>query len=168
MIWCFIEGLDDKRFFEKIIQPSLEEKFCTEVYFWEYAQKKKEKVKDFIKSINAMNGKIIFIADKDEITIEQKRELILSEYSELEESELEVVVKEIESWYLAGLVETSDIKLSKSLPSNTDNISKEQFCMYFERLNCLEAKIFILENFDSNLACDKNSSFKDFIFKYIE
>ena len=51
-----------------------------------------------------------------------------------------MIIKEIESWYLAGL-DTSDGKqLGISIFDTTDNISKEQFVQF-----CLENPDFILK-----------------------
>ncbi|PKP58265.1 MAG: hypothetical protein CVT88_07590 [Candidatus Altiarchaeales archaeon HGW-Altiarchaeales-1] len=63
MLVIFVEGEDDKNFFEKIVTPKLEYKY--EVRIFEYARRKKEKISDFIRSIKSMNGDYIYVSDFD-------------------------------------------------------------------------------------------------------
>jgi len=62
-LFIFIEGDDDERFFERIIKPIFENK--NEVHLVKYAQKKNEKIFQFLKSIQTMNADYIFVADNN-------------------------------------------------------------------------------------------------------
>ena len=86
----------------------------------------------------------------------------------IDKSKIIVVIKEIESWYLAGL----DNKVCRQLKINnfadTDNVTKEKF-------NALIPKKFtsridfmseILKYFSIEIAKQKNNSFQYFVEKY--
>ena len=59
LLFIFVEGDDDERFFNRILSPKLQEKYDT-VKIIRYATMKKEKVDNFIRSIKAM-GQSIFM-----------------------------------------------------------------------------------------------------------
>jgi len=80
-------------------------------------------------------------------------------------------VTEIEAWYLSGVnIETCTIKLSstRNIPNNTNQVTKETFESYFERLNSLEAKLEIVECFDIELAKSRNDSFQKLLSEHVE
>ena len=62
-LYIFVEGADDARFFGDAVKPKFEEKYNW-VEIISYANMKKEKVKNFLKSIKAMSdSSYLFIAD---------------------------------------------------------------------------------------------------------
>jgi len=79
-----------------------------------------------------------------------------------------VVIKEIESWYLAGLDDHACITLDLKPCTLTDGITKEQFNSlipkkFDSRVNFM---IEILKIFSIETAKTKNRSFRYFIEKY--
>ena len=52
LLFIWVEGDDDERFFNRILSPKFQEKYDT-VKIIKYAKLKKEKVDNFIKSIKA-------------------------------------------------------------------------------------------------------------------
>ena len=80
-----------------------------------------------------------------------------------------IVIKEIESWYLAGLDEAALKELGISYPDkDTDTLNKEQFDRlipgkYVSRIDFMKD---ILKNFQLETARQKNKSFYYFINKY--
>lgn len=79
------------------------------------------------------------------------------------------MIKEIESWYLAGLDEAALKELGISYPDkDTDTLNKEQFdrlipVKYVSRIDFMQE---ILKNFQLETARQKNKSFYYFINKY--
>ena len=168
LLFIWVEGDDDKRFFDKILLLKFQEKYDT-VKVIKYAEMKRGKVDNFIKSIKAMGADYIYLTDiNDSPCITAKKKEIQSKYKNIDNDKMIVVVKEIEGWYLAGL----DNKVCKQFKidsfANTDNVTKEKF-------NALIPKKFtsrvdfiseILKNFSIEIAKQKNTSFQYFVEKY--
>ena len=61
-LFIWVEGEDDKRFFQSILEPKLQVKYNL-VETRHYATLKKEKVDNFLKSIKAMGADYIYVTD---------------------------------------------------------------------------------------------------------
>ena len=168
-LYILVEGDDDERFFKKILLPRLREKHDY-IKVIQYAQKPKkfEYIKKFIKSIQSM-GDYIYVTDiNDSPCITAKKQEIQDKLKNIDEDRILVVIKEIESWYLAGLDDTCSKKFRISLCDTTDDLTKKQF-------NNLIPKKFgsriafmqeILKCFNIETAKHKNESFRYFCKKY--
>jgi len=167
-LYIFVEGEDDRRFFEKIIAPKLQKKYNF-VETIRYATLKKEKIVNFLKSIKVMGAEYIFVADiNDSPCVTAKKENIRSELTNIDEERIIVVIKEIESWYLAGLDNIASRKLGIRTCNVTDDITKELFNSLIPKR--YDSRIYfmleILKNFSIEIAKQKNKSFRYFIEKY--
>ncbi len=84
-----------------------------------------------------------------------------------DESKIQVIVQEIEGWYVAGLDNQSVNKLKLPAFEPSDSITKEQFDAIipkkFQRRDFL---IELLKNFSFDFATEQNKSFKYFAEKY--
>ena len=184
ILYVLLEGDDDVRFFEEVIKPICAEQY-DHVHLWSYSQQKKEKVNDFLNSIRAMQtdglADSLLVADLDQspcVTDRKKR--VFSTFRTLERNvgavasfqsptEVLIVCKEIESWYLAGLSDAGCKRIGISTSfSNTDHITKEQFdeimpSGFKTRVAFMEA---ILKSFDLETARSKNRSFQYFMRKH--
>lgn len=184
MLYILLEGDDDERFFEEVLKPIYAEKY-DHVLLWKYSQKKKERINHFLNSVKAMQAAgtadTLLVADLDQspcVTHRKKR--ILFTFRAMEgnigavaslrfPTEVLIVCKEIESWYLAGLSDTSCKRIGISASfSNTDQITKEQFDSlnpgrFKTRIQFMEA---ILQSFDLETARSRNRSFQYFMRKY--
>ena len=173
LLHIFLEGNDDERFCISIIKPLLEKKYDS-VLFYRYAAKTSKKIVNFIKSIAAMNADFIIMTDIDDspcITVKKeelkKRKI---KYHTLNEDNIIVVIKEIESWYLAGLTAKDLEKLNiNSKIKETDNLTKEQFdrlipSEFVSRIDFMQE---VLKHFHLETARRKNKSFNYFFEKYI-
>ena len=171
ILYVLLEGDDDVRFFEEVIKPICEKQY-DHVHLWTCSQQKKEKVNDFLNSIGAMQtagrADSLLVADLDQSPcVTDRKERVLSTFRALERNvgavasiripaNVLIVCKEIESWYLAGLSDTScqRIGISPSF-SSTDHITKGQFDRvmpsgFKTRIAFMEA---ILQSFDLETAC---------------
>lgn len=167
-LFIWVEGDDDERFFNRIIIPELKKRYDM-VKVIKYAEMKKEKIDNFIKSIEGMKADYIYFADIDNSPcVTAKKEKIQQERKYIDTSKIIIVIKEIESWYLAGL----DNKASKQLKigniETTDNITKESFKdlipeKFTSRIDFMSE---ILKIFSIEMAKRKNKSFKYFVEKY--
>jgi len=168
LLFIFVEGDDDERFFNKILYPKLQEKYDI-VKIIKYATMKKEKVDNFIKSINAMGADYIYLTDiNSSPCITAKKEEIQKKHPNIDKDKIIVVIKEIESWYLAGL----DNKVCRQLKiknfANTNNVTKEDFNSLIPKkfTSRIDFMSEILKNFSIEIAKQKNKSFRCFVEKY--
>ena len=97
-----------------------------------------------------------------------KRDKITGEFNQIAETKIIVVVKEIESWYLAGLDENTSKKLGIRKKIGTiDNITKEHFNQLIPgTMPRIEFMRKILENYDVEIAKERCGSFGYFLNKW--
>jgi len=168
MLYIFVEGDDDVRFFEKIIKPMLEEKYDS-IAIWKYAQVKNKRISDFIRSIKGMNANYIYVSDINRAPcITAKKEVVQGEFKNIDRDRIMVIIREIEGWYLAGLGDTCSQKLRVCSCDTTDNLTKEQFNelipkKFDSRIDFIQE---ILKYFHIETAKQKNASFSYFLEKY--
>lgn len=171
MLYIWVEGEDDVRFFNRIIVPRLENKFeCIQVT--PYAKMEKKKLMSFIKNIKAMGADYLFTTDLNGCPcVSDKKTRVLNKYSKNIASErIVVVVREIESWYVAGLGDTGVKKHGLSgVVGVTDGIGKEEYSKLIPK--AFESRIdFMVENlneFDVEVGKQKNRSFRYFMEKHV-
>ncbi|MFQ5456652.1 MAG: hypothetical protein ACE5EA_10725 [Nitrospirota bacterium] len=168
-LYIFIEGDDDEIFFEKIIKYRLEERYNS-VKLWKHAQKTKKQIKNFLRSIKAMKADYIYVADINHtLCITGKKQKIQNRYNNLNKDRIIVVIKEIESWYLAGLDDKASKQLGVSACDTTDLITKEQFYKLIPAKfdSRIDFMLEILKHFSINTAKEKNRSFRYFLEKHL-
>lgn len=167
-LFIWVEGQDDIRFFNRIIKSILEKKYeLVEVI--SYANMSRQKFTNFLKTIKAMNASYIYVTDiNNSPCISAKKEQIHSTLKDVNEDRIHVVIKEIESWYLAGLSNENLRRLKIRQHKVIENITKEQF-------NNLIPKKFdsridfmweILKSYSIKIASQNNRSFKYLVEKY--
>lgn len=168
LLFFLVEGDDDERFFQKIVRHELEEKYDS-VRLWKHAQVKNMKVDNFIKSIKAMGAEYIYIVDiNDAPCVTRKKQEILNKFKNINIDRLIIVIKEIESWYLAGL----DNKRSKELKipafNTTNDVTKEKFNELVPKGfgSNIDFMIEMLKHFSIETAKEKNKSFRYFLEKH--
>ncbi|MBL5982388.1 hypothetical protein NAAC61_10645 [Petrotoga sp. 8T1HF07.NaAc.6.1] len=167
-LYILVEGDDDKRFFEKILTPLFEGKY-DQVKVWKYAQQKKEKVSKFLESIKALSADYIFVSDIDRTPcVTARKQYIQSKFKEIDKDRIIVVIREIESWYLAVLDDKSSKRLGIRYSKATDNVTKEQFNNLIPRK--FDSKIDfmqeILKCFNIETGKHRNTSFRYFLDKH--
>ena len=160
MLIVFVEGPDDEAFFKKIFSE-----YWQDGKFIPYANMKKDKIDNYIKSIKCMpNDSYIFIGDADGKEIETKKVELAKKYGNLSADKVFIVQFEIESWYYAGANEELCKKLKmKNFQYATDNLTKELFVQKLARdaekqfvMNC------ILNDYSMSIAIERNKSLKLF------
>lgn len=173
----YVEGIDDKRFFDKVILPRFidlgYDHVAVEIYNGDGYKGNCNEISDFIKNIkkidskpNKMNFHYIFLADRDHFpSIQSKKDAISSKISHIDNDNIVVVVIEIEAWYLAGLNEDSSSKHKIPHFQHTNNVTKEKFKdiipSKYKKLE-IPFRLKILEDFCFETAKTKNESFKYF------
>ena len=167
-LFILVEGEDDVRFFGRIIKPLFITLYDS-VEIIPYASIKRSKVDNFLKSIRLMNNDYIFVADIDaEQSVRDKKQVISSHFSQIDGRSIIVVIKEIESWYYAGLSpQSASILNVPDLPS-TDELTKEDFNQLIPRKydSRIDFMFEILKYFSIESAGKKNHSFRYFAERY--
>ncbi len=164
MVYVWLEGSDDVRFFERIVKPRLEKKYDTAIPV-AYAQMKKEKAKNYLRSIASMPADYFFMADiNNSPCVSHKKAKIKRYIANVNHDRIIVVKKEIESWYLAGLTAKDAKELSVPISTDTEDISKGDFDQLIpkEFASRIDFMIELLNRHNYRTARMKNRSFKYF------
>ena len=167
-LYIFVEGNDDEIFFKGVIFPIIREKY-DDLELIKYAQLKREKVDLFLLSIQTLKFNYVFTADKDEYnTLNGKRNIILDKYDFVEESDIIIVVTEIESWFLAGLSDEAMESFGIEPVESTEEITKEEFNTLYHRKfrSRIDFMYEIMKIYSIDCALEKNRSFNYFWDKF--
>ena len=162
ILFILLEGDDDKRFVDSVFIPRLEEKFQA-VNVVKYAQLKNDKFVAYISSIRSMGAEYILMTDiNGEPCVTKKKQKILQEYRSAELENITVVIRQIESWYLAGLNAETSKKLKINLASDPERITKQNFDDMIPRLflNRTDFMVEILKCYSVDTAINKSNSFR--------
>lgn len=167
-LWLLVEGNDDKRFFEGIIETVFENKYDF-VRTWKFAQEPRKRTGNFLKSIKAMNSDYFFLRDiNNDPCVTVRKEKLKDKYkARIDTNNLIIVIREIESWYLAGLDDEARKELGIRSFSDTDTVTKEDFNdLIPDRFDSrIDFMVEILKRFSIETAKQKNRSFNYFISK---
>ena len=168
-LFILVEGEDDIRFFGRLVKPLLAPSYHS-VEIIPYACIKREKVNKFLKSVALMNNDYIFVADIDqERSVRDKKQILYYRFSDIDGRNIVVVIREIESWYLAGISPDTAQDLGvRDIPS-TDQITKEDFnALMPPRFDSrIDFMFEILKSFSLEIAIRKNTSFRFFVNHYL-
>jgi hypothetical protein len=164
-LFILVEGGDDVRFFGRIVKPLFVSRYDS-VDIIPYACIKREKVNKFLKSVHQMQNDYIFVADIDqEHSVRDKKQIMYCRFNHIDGGSIVIVIKEIESWYLAGL--TGELLSTLHVPSlaSTDEITKEAFNDLIPRQfdSRIDFMFEILKDFSLETAAKKNQSFRYFV-----
>lgn len=166
VLFIFVEGPDDERFFESIVNPLFRKKFST-IKIWKYSKEKIERRRNFVKSVKAMNADYIYVTDINKaVCITAKKEEVTQKVG-IDKDRIIVVVREVEGWYLAGVCGKNLKRLSISEMEDTNNITKEDLNrMIPKRYSRILFMERLLSVYDIRTAKKKNESLKYFLSKY--
>ena len=169
ILFVLVEGDDDERFFDKIAKPLLEKRYSV-VKFYKYAQRSPKDTTKMIKSAKSM-GDYMYVRDlNNSPCISLKKERIKEELSQrIEDKKIVIVVREIESWYLAGMNEQAFKYLGIRKAVKNTEITKERFDQLIPKGMVRKEFMYrILEKFEIEMARIQNSSFRYFLNKWID
>ena len=155
-------------FFKSVLVPEFEKRYAT-VKVVKYAALKKEKKDDFIGNIKSMERDYIYVTDiNTSPCITARKKDIRRMYRNIDRERIAVVVREIESWYLAGLTLEKCRKLKVKYISDTDTITKERFNAMIPRgFSRIDFMAELLKTFSVNTAKRRNTSFRYFTERFM-
>lgn len=163
LMWIFVEGSDDRTFVDHVLRPILEKEYDY-IDVWEYAQQTHAKTEEFVRSLRSMKADYLFLADIDDLPcVTAKKEILAGRYRQgVEATRAVVVVREIESWYMAGADEGVCQKLGIKGTFHADDVTKERFrSLMPKRFNdsVVDFMTELLNEFQVDVARSKNRSF---------
>jgi hypothetical protein len=169
-LFIMVEGEDDIRFFGRIIKPLIAPAYHS-VEIIPYASIKRAKVDKFLKSVALMKNDYIFVADIDqERSVRDKKQILYYRFSDISGRSIVIVIKEIESWYLAGI--SFETAQALGIPDllDTNELTKEDFntlipLRFDSRIDFM---FEILKSFSIETAIKKNDSFRFFFTRYLQ
>jgi len=167
-LFIMVEGEDDVRFFGRLIKPLIASRYDS-VEIIPYACIKREKVNRFLKSVILMKNDYIFVADIDnERSVRDKKQILYYRFSEIDGGKIVIVIREIESWYYAGISGSLATELGITETGNTDDLTKEDFNVRIPRKfdSRIDFMFEILKSFSLETAAKKNTSFRFFVERY--
>ena len=167
-LFIFVEGNDDERFFSRIVKPIFTDVY-TSVEIVMYACMKNEKVYKFVRSIIEMEHDFIICADIDqEPSVRAKKSVLNERYGLFENDHMIIIIREIESWYLAGLDERAQHRLGIRYFRGTNHITKEIFNSMIPRHYTSRIAFMgdVIGVFSLLVARENNRSFAYFCQKY--
>jgi hypothetical protein len=167
-LFIMVEGEDDVRFFGRVIKPLLAPRYDS-VDIVPYACIKREKVNKFLKSVTLMKNDYIFVADIDfEYSVRDKKQILYYRFSNIDGGSIVVVIREIESWYYAGITGDTARELGIADLPSTDDLTKEDFNARIPKKfdSRIDFMFEILKSFSFETAARKNQSFHYFVSRY--
>ena len=162
--FILVEGPDDSLLFKQVVVPELEKRFDF-VLIYEYSKKGPKAIRRLLKSIKQMKADYLYVADINmSPCVTAKKSKVLKQLEgDIDIGKAVIVVKEIESWYLAGLTDSKAQNMVGKVQATTDKITKEQFNKLipkkFTRTDFMQE---VLKTFSPATAAKKNKSFKYF------
>ena len=167
-LWLLVEGNDDERFANAVLAPEFRRAY-DDVRIWRYSQAPIRKRANLLRSIRAMGADYILLCDIDELPcVTSKKESMKSGLPALSDDRIAVVVKEIESWYLAGLDERNFQALGIANANRPDEVVKEKFdVLVGGKANHTDMMVEILKRYDISQARRRSPSFGYFARKHL-
>lgn len=170
LLWLLVEGNDDQRFAENVLVPEFRRVY-DDVLIWQYSQIAIPKRVNFLRSIHAIPGAdYILLCDIDDHPcVTSKKEWVKSRLPSLADDRIAVVVKEIESWYLAGLDERDfqELRIDNGNRRPPDEVVKESFNDLIRGKVRIDMMQEILNRYDLSEARRRSPSFGYFAGKHL-
>jgi hypothetical protein len=164
-LYLFVEGRDDERFLEQQIVPRLSGR--PRVRFVRYQNLPRNEIRKYLRAVNAQGASYAFLRDQDDFACHPSVIAHLrSRFRELTPSNVHVVVRSIEAWYLGGVDEAGCRQLGLSwsgLRSGTNQVHKRSLAALREvscSLTDIELLSGCLDGFDLRRAKRQNESLR--------
>jgi 5'(3')-deoxyribonucleotidase len=162
-IQVFVEGPNDKLFFDKKIKPLFPKRdIRVSVYCGQ-----DHRVKPLLKKLAETNERYIVVGDLDTSPcITSRKQAIKNRFPGIKDKYILIVIKEIEGWYLAGAPKYLENTYNLKVLPDTNKLVKEDFKKIVESSDFSDiedAFAEILKYFNIDLAKRRNKSFKHFL-----
>lgn len=175
-LFIFVEGIDDERFVNQIVNPILQAHFHF-IKIIKYAVMTKADVAKIVSTCKQKQGfEYLFLCDMDargnpNSSVTKRKENVQNKYGNVLEIDRIVVVKEeIESWYLAGISNVYLEKFNLKTFTDTEKVDKEIFEKMIPKnfLTPNDFMIEILKTYSLEYAVHVNKSLNYFNNTYLQ
>lgn len=164
----FVEGNDDRRFFEAVCSPLVQSD--AEVVIHEWASSPRERTAKLLASLPHIDARpdnevaFLFFADANGCPCPTvRKERLIERFPNLPQDRIIVVVRMIEGWYLAGLDGEACEELGCNELRDTNSVDKSGFEAALGEPPTIDLMEHVLEHHDRNVARRKNASFAYFL-----
>lgn len=166
MLFIFVEGDDDETFFDSILSVYFELKYKN-ILTIQYSSKSKKDLKKLFNAVISTKSEYLILGDYDSgPCISKRKNEIRNRFDNQKLKNIYIVVKEIESWYLAGLDDICFSSLGINPPKRpTETIGKGIFKKIVANSRFLNTKDFMMEiikYYNLNEGKENNSSLEYF------
>lgn len=170
LLWLLVEGNDDQRFVESVLVPEFRRVY-DDVRIWKYSQIAIPKRVNLLRGIHATPGAdyILFCDIDEHPCVTSKKEWMKRGLPSLADDRIAVVVKEIESWYLAGLDERDfqELRIDNGNRRPPDEVVKESFNDLIRGKVRIAMMVEILKRYKLSEARRRSPSFGYFAGKHL-
>ena len=169
-LFVFVEGKEDIVFVKRVLYNIFIQNSINIIPI-SYQRTRNHEVKNLIKTAKADHDYVL-LSDLDSHTypcITSRKDQRIKELDgEITSDKIIIVAEELESWCLAGIDTSIEEYNEFVIPESTDGITKEDFDKILSNTSFNKNKLlnFLSFNFDSDLAIQRNKSFKYFLEKY--
>ena len=163
-----VEGLDDVRFFERVLVPLLKERYRA-VRLVPYACLRRTAVDNLLRGFARLGEAYVIVADIDTApSVRSKKRVVLARFAEAEPGAIAVVVMEIESWYLAGADDGFLAGSGLAPPPSTDDLTKEGFNALIPRryVSRVGFMLDLLNGYSLERGAERNRSLGFFLSRF--
>ena len=169
-LYILVEGVDDERFLKGVIEVCLENRYYPILYY-HYQHKKRGQIRNFLYCIQEMDYSYLFFRDNDCFPcILSAKEKVKNCISNIDINKVIIVKREIESWYMAGINDSTLKRWKIKRFSSTDQLTKEGFVYQIPKNfpSKVEFMIEIINNYSLEIAKSKNKSLEYFCNKFVD
>lgn len=171
-LYLLVEGPDDQRFFQsEIIDRTIKQLYRT-VHVITWTNEPRDDLVNLVSGIIRNEGHYIFLLDKDSafVCLEAVRQYALQRCPNINSSRILIVIREIESWYLAGIDSSLATRFDLSIPADTSDLAKsrlEQVARTLKFASPADFMVEILKTFSITNARGRNASFDRLLNRYL-
>jgi len=167
ILYLLVEGKDDELFCERLLSRCFSKVF-DDIRIIQWAEKSAGTVNKLLLSFQDKEYPYIFFGDFRRLCITGTKQDLAHIYEALDLSQILVVVKEIEGWYIAGLDDAACERLGIPRMNRTDDLGKKRFMsmMPARYETVIEFMLAIIDEYSFEVARSKNASLSHLLDKY--
>ena len=168
-LFVLLEGPDDENFFLSVLKPYFDSMYSS-IKTYQYVGRDSRQRDAFLRTLMSANKDFIALVDQDDLSIcntSRKSKFKNKYFSNFPDSKIFLVKFEIESWYLAGISNSTANSIRIRYHSTTNDITKERFNelipqSFTSRIDFMNE---LLKYYDFETAKQQNNSFQYFVSK---
>jgi hypothetical protein len=171
-LYVLVEGPDDQRFFQSDAIDEVIKTRYRKSHVITWSNEAREDLVSLLNGIIANEGHYIFLLDKNSLfqCLEEVRQYAARRCPSVERDRILVVIREIESWYIAGIDDPFANRYKLAIPGRTETLARPKFKQISKELKFasdVDFMVEILKTFSVERAAERNTSFRRLLEKYL-